>query len=55
MKAFIKTLIGDTNNVAAVIIAILVELAATRAGEAVAAAFITPLVILSAATWLARR
>ena len=55
MKALVKTLIGDRYNAAAVAGIVILDLVLVRAGEAVAADVLTPVALLAAAVWLARR
>lgn len=55
MKAFIKTLVGDTWNVAVVAAIMLAEAALLWAGHADAAAFVIPPLTLAGVAWLTRR
>jgi hypothetical protein len=55
MKAFVKTLIGDTWNVSVVAAIMLAEFALVWAGRADAAAFVIPPLTLAGVAWLTRR
>ena len=53
MKAFIKTLFGDTRNIAGVAAMVLIAAGLTGAGHAALAVFAMPVAGLAAIAWLA--
>jgi hypothetical protein len=55
MKAFCKTLYGDTRNLSVVVGLVLVEFILVRAGYGHEAAYVTPLLGLGGVAWLAPR
>ncbi|HTH98807.1 MAG TPA: hypothetical protein VL574_15435 [Stellaceae bacterium] len=54
MKALVKTVIGDRNNVVTVALIVGLEIALTTIGHADMAVFLTPAAVLVAAFWLAQ-
>ncbi len=55
MARLVKILVGDRYNAGAVAVAVMLDWALTSLGKPVLADFLTPVTILAAATWLARR
>jgi len=55
MKAFIKTLVGDTANMAVVAALVAVAAALVHIGQGAAAAFVLPVLALGGTAWLATR
>ena len=55
MKAFVKTLFGDSRNVAAVVVVLAVGAGLALAGQPRAAWLAAPVLTLAAAFWLAQR
>jgi hypothetical protein len=54
MSAFLKTLFGDRNTVAAVTIVMLAEFLLAATGNATVAGLVVPCLVLAGAAWLAR-
>ena len=55
MSAFLKTLFGDRATVAVVTVVMLAELLLVSAGNAAAAGFVAPCLVLAGVAWLSRR
>lgn len=53
MKAFMKTLFGDSRNVAVVAVILAVEIVLAQSGHAAAAAYLVPPLALAGVGWLA--
>ena len=54
MKAFVRTLFGDTRNIAGVAVVVAVAAGLTGTGHAAWAVFAMPAACLAAVAWLAR-
>jgi hypothetical protein len=54
MRAFVKTLVGDTWNLAVVGTLVVAEVALVYGGHADSAAFVIPPLTLAGVAWLAR-
>ena len=54
MKALVRTLFGDGRNLVAVATILLLEAALAVSGGFGAAAYVVPVAVLAAVTWLAR-
>ena len=55
MRAFCKTLFGDTWNVTAVGAVMAAEVALTGSGNGAVAVYLIPVFVLASVAWLARR
>jgi hypothetical protein len=55
MKAFLKTLFGDPENVAVVSLVMVAEVALVAVGQPALGAVLVPVGVLAGVAWLARR
>ncbi len=53
MRGFLKTLFGDRNNVAVVAVLVAVAFGLVEAGQAEAAVYALPLLVMAGVVWLA--